>query len=583
MKKIKYILFVLVLIKTICYAEEARTNEFLLNILHVNDTHSHIKSEKINIKVDNEEYKIDCGGYARYVTKINELKKNNTLLLNAGDVYSGTIYYTLLKGKADAKCLNMINWDAYEIGNHAFDSGDGKLEEFFILLNKNINILAANVIPGDNSPLKKFIKPYIIKTINKEKIGIIGVVASVNTKNSSSPSDEISFLNEISTIKKYIKELKEKKVEKIVLLTHLGIEKDKEIAKNIEGVDIIISGHSHTLMGNFSNIGLKNDYKKYPLIVESKNNKKVCIAQAWKHGHMLGNLNVKFDKNSNVLSCTGTPMLLVGNKIFSNRFFFMNEDTILAKVFKNKNIIFTNEDSKTLKLISTFDKKVEKEKKVKIAIIKEDIMHSRIPGFKEDGISLPFGSELLPLLDSFVYRYLKKSDAVVLNCGTVRESLYKGPLYKGDLYNILPFSTNLCEIKMSKKEIKQMLEEGVDYSMIGTGAFPYSYGLRYDINANNNFLNRVNNIKILNRRTNKFEFLEDNKTYNIIVSEYIASGKDGYKILGKFKKDKNKINNLGLNLLDLSAKYFKEGKYVKIPRDFLPIRSFVINKDFISK
>ena len=105
-------------------------DDFKLSIFHVNDTHSHITSERMKFKINGKKTYFDVGGYARIVTKLNELKqqKPNSLVLNAGDTFQGTLYYSLFRGDADATALNLIKWDAYELGNHEFDDGDKGLK-----------------------------------------------------------------------------------------------------------------------------------------------------------------------------------------------------------------------------------------------------------------------------------------------------------------------------------------------------------------------------------------------------------------------------------------------------------------------
>lgn len=102
------------------------TNSFELSLFHVNDIHYHISSEALTYTVNNVSKTIQTGGYARIITKLNELKsvKPNSLTLNAGDAFQGTLYYSLFKGEADAAAMNLISWDAYTLGNHEFDDGD---------------------------------------------------------------------------------------------------------------------------------------------------------------------------------------------------------------------------------------------------------------------------------------------------------------------------------------------------------------------------------------------------------------------------------------------------------------------------
>ena len=213
---------------------------FKLSVFHVNDIHSHISSERMKLKVDGVKTYMQIGGYARMVNQLKKLKakKPNSLILNAGDTFQGTLFYSLFKGKADAKALNLISWDAYALGNHEFDDGDKALADFLDLLDDDITMLAANVVPDKGNILEGKWSPYVIKTVGKEKIGIIGIDIVGKTIKSSNPSDEIKFSDETKTAQKYINELKALGINKIIVLSHQGYKNDLKMAAALSGVDI---------------------------------------------------------------------------------------------------------------------------------------------------------------------------------------------------------------------------------------------------------------------------------------------------------------------------------------------------------
>ena len=225
-------------VNTITYSdlkEELSGKSFELSLFHVNDIHSHITSEALTYSVNGASKSVQTGGYARIITKLNELKKvkPNSLTLNAGDTFQGTLYYSLFKGEADAVAMNLISWDAYTLGNHEFDDGDEGLKTFLDRLNDNIPVISSNVVPSNNSILKNSWTPYTIKELNGQKIGIIGIDVVSKTKNSSNPSSEITFLDEVETAQKYIDELKTHGINKIILLTHQGFDVDLQMAKKL--------------------------------------------------------------------------------------------------------------------------------------------------------------------------------------------------------------------------------------------------------------------------------------------------------------------------------------------------------------
>ena len=498
--------------------EDLPTNSFELSLFHVNDIHSHISSEALTYTVKDVSKSIQTGGYARIITKLNELKsaKPNSLTLNAGDAFQGTLYYSLFKGEADAAAMNLISWDAYTLGNHEFDDGDEGLKSFLDRLDSDIPVISSNVVPSSTNILKDYWTPYVIKEVAGKKIGIIGIDISSKTQNSSNPSDEITFLDEIETAQKYIDELTAQSVDKIVLLTHQGYENDLEMASALNGVDVIIGGDSHTLMGDFSNIGLNSITKKYPAKAKSKDNKNVCIAHAWEYAHILGNLDVIFDDEGEVIACAGNPLLLVAEDLG----------------VENKNVSVVSEDVDALAVIKTYEDQVETKKATKIGTASSKLGHNRIPGDKRDGSSiLPLGSDIAPIVAKSFYDLSNLADACIQNAGGVRVAVESGDITLGTAYTLLPFANTLFEIKMKGSEIKQVLEDALNntYASGGsTGSFPYSYGLRYDIDVSLGDNNRVSNLEIKDRKTGVWGNIELDKMYTIVTNSFTAGGKDGY-------------------------------------------------------
>ena len=152
--------------------------------------------------------------------------------------------------------MSYICFDAFELGNHEFDDGDANLAKFVDLLrtpNQRCNgtdVLAANVSPHSNSALKNKIKSYTIKTLgNGEQIGIIGINIANKTMLSSSPDKGTILTDEIKAVKDAVAALESSKVNKIILLTHVGYDMDLSKLAVIAGVDVIVGGDSHTLLG----------------------------------------------------------------------------------------------------------------------------------------------------------------------------------------------------------------------------------------------------------------------------------------------------------------------------------------------
>ncbi len=155
--------------------------DYQLNILHINDFHSRI--EPIN-KFDStcsaeDEGKNACfGGAARLKTAIDQrrqaLSGQNVLLLNAGDNFQGSLFYTTYKGTAEAEMLNAMKFDVMTVGNHEFDDSEDGLAAF--LDKVQFPVISANVLAADGSKLGDRIKPSLVLDVGGQKIGIVGAV-----------------------------------------------------------------------------------------------------------------------------------------------------------------------------------------------------------------------------------------------------------------------------------------------------------------------------------------------------------------------------------------------------------------------
>ena len=229
-----------------------------LNVIHINDHHSHLEEEKMELVLNGKKVTVNVGGMPRMIQRISDLKKanKNNLVLHAGDALSGTLYYTLFKGKADAALMNVGHFDLFALGNHEFDDGNLVLKNFLDEL--KIPVVSANVVPDKGSILEGKWTPYMIKKIQGQDVAIVGLDVVGKTVESSSPGKDIKFHDEVETAKKMVEELKAKGINKIIFLSHAGYEKNLEIAEKVSGIDLIITGDTHYLLGEgFKDYGLK--------------------------------------------------------------------------------------------------------------------------------------------------------------------------------------------------------------------------------------------------------------------------------------------------------------------------------------
>ena len=218
-----------------------------LSILHINDHHSYLEPHEARINLNGQQTKVDIGGFSAVNGKLYELRKKykNPLVLHAGDAITGTLYFTLFGGSADAAVMNAGNFDYFTLGNHEFDAGNEGLLKLLEPL--KIPVLSANVIPDKNSILYNKWKPYDIFTVDGEKIAIIGLDTVNKTVNSSSPGKDVKFYDEIATAQIMANALKQQGINKIILLSHAGSEKNIEIAQKVNDIDVIVTLAIHII------------------------------------------------------------------------------------------------------------------------------------------------------------------------------------------------------------------------------------------------------------------------------------------------------------------------------------------------
>jgi len=254
-----------------------------LVILHTNDTHSQVEpTEKSTLKT------ADMGGYARRMGVINQIRsqEENVLLLDAGDFSQGTPYFNFYNGRVEIDALNRMKYDAGTLGNHEFDNGVDTLAA--ILRGANFPILSSNY-ELETTALHNIVEPYLILNRAGLRIGILaldiepkGLIIESNYKGVEY-KDAVEKAIEMSTFLK-----RGKKCDVVICLSHLGadttknIVSDYEIARSTRYIDLIIGGHSHSLITNTT--------------VKNAAGKNIVIAQMGKSGLYLGKVELELEK-----------------------------------------------------------------------------------------------------------------------------------------------------------------------------------------------------------------------------------------------------------------------------------------------
>lgn len=524
-----------------------------MKVVHLNDTHSQIEanSQQMSFTYNSvkEKTTVSAGGYPRLITKIKALKSGTTpaVVVHAGDALQGSLYYVKYEGEADAEFLNLMQLDAMGLGNHEFDKGPAKLATFIGKV--TFPILGGNVDATQETSLTNKFKPYVIKTVGGESVAIMSLITT-DTPSISSPGTKLVFKDHITTAKALVKEIEGKGVNKIILLSHLSssaVAMDEALAKAVDGIDVIVSGHSHELIGDYSAYGLTKKYD-YPQKVKSPAGKDVCIVQAWEKGKVMGVLDVSLDKDGFVTSCTGNPLMAI-----SDTFKQTNTSGQLVEVDAARKTAFTalvaaskvmeivTEDATALTKLTTYKAGVDQLKTQVVATVQDNLWHVRIPytTHTTSGDTMTRGSYIAPHVAEALAQKAKSLgqnvDFALINAGAPRTDIAAGNLTMGDIYTLMPFGNTLFVLKLTGKQLKDQLDAAVSKAIAttspSTGAFPYvSAALRYTADVTKAAGSRITVLEHKDS-TGTWKAVQDTTTYFLATVSFLAGGGDSYTIL----------------------------------------------------
>ena len=546
-----------------------------LNIAHINDSHSNIRSpDAQELIVDGQKVYAPLGGFSRLITLFKSLEGTpNLLKLHAGDAITGTYFYKLFKGKTDAIAMNNICFDAFIPGNHEFDFGDAELKVFLDFLTSQsltckTPVLAANIHPGTTpppaSPLIRrpdgtpYFVPYIIKNIGGVNVGIIGIDVVGKTKNASKPDPATSFEDEATAAQRTIDQLKSQGVKHIVLMTHIGYDNDLALAPKLTDVDVIIGGDSHTFLGQYSPTVMKTPAGNYPTIVTNKSGETVCIGQAWEYTKVFARMNIKFNSDGTVKSCSGNASVIVGDTFYTHKDLKTPLSTeanaqVLAKLKSMPEVAVAAEDPAFNLYMQPYNADYDKDTQVQIGTQQgnQSLCLIRVPGTINYGgsicdpvVNLASGSDIAQVVaEGYRNATARASDPFVadfalVNAGGVRKSLETDGitdrvLKMEDVFTIQPFPTELIVLQISGAEMKTALEQGVqNWADIGNsdGSHPYASGLRWDLDLSKPFGRRFTNLQVKNHITGLWTALDSDARYKLVVTNFLSEGSENYKV-----------------------------------------------------
>ncbi len=248
-----------------------------LTILHINDFHGRVFPGS-----DTPAGGAKPRGGAAYLAAMIEAEKTRNprgvILLSAGDMFQGTPISDIFQGRPVLEMMNDLHFDAMTLGNHEFDWGRTALAG--IIKSAAFPVLSANIVDRAGNYLSG-VKPYMIVERKGIKIAVIGLTTPETPYATKAENvQDLTFLDPAGILPGLLTEVRRKGASLIVLLTHLGTDEDKRLAASVEGIDVIVGGHSHTVVTDPVTVG------------------RTIIVQAGSHGLYLGVLELTVDEKT---------------------------------------------------------------------------------------------------------------------------------------------------------------------------------------------------------------------------------------------------------------------------------------------
>ena len=494
--------------------------DLTITILHTNDFHARLAPVTMGgsrCRAEDAAAHKCYGGIARLATEIAALRatKPNPLLLDAGDRFQGSLFYTYYKGSVLKPFFEQLGYQAMTLGNHEFDDGPAELSYF--LTGLTVPVISANIDASAEPLLAGKFGATLVLPVAGEKVGLIGLTTPATATNAK-PGPRVHFADPVATTKSAVAELRRAGVKRIIVLSHLGFAEDQKLAAAVDGVSVIVGGHSHTLLRD----GDPRAAAGSPQEVQSPSGRPVLIVQGYFAGIYLGVLQVTLDDEGVPTAWNGEPVLLDDG---------IPENPALRGFVEAL-------EKPLLPLLA---------KPVGAAAV-DLIGDAKLCRFAECNLG-----DLIA--DSIVEQTRDQGTQIaVINGGGIRTGIPAGQISLGQVLEVLPFANTISTFNISGADLRAALENGVSRAENpnndGTGRFPQVSGLRFTWTAAAPAGQRVTSVEV-RQPDGSFVPLDDAATYHAATHNYLRTQGDGYTM---FKEKVSNVYDGGALLSDaLSA------------------------------
>jgi 5'-nucleotidase / UDP-sugar diphosphatase len=450
-----------------------------ITILHLNDFHGALEPTRPGAGRPEE------GGAARLATLVRAERTPTTLFLAAGDLMQGTNLSNLFAGQPAIEAFNLMGLDASAVGNHEFDFGQPELRERAAAA--RFPFLAAN-IAGDG-PWKRS----EIRQVGALRVALFGLTTE-ETPVATHPRNVqgLAFEDAVAAARSLVAELRPR-ADLVVALTHLGIERDEQLAADVPGIDVIVGGHSHAKA-------------EQPLHVGS-----TLVLQAFERGVFLGRLDLE----------------VAEGKVTAHRYRLI---PVTPQV---------GEDPAVAALVAGYARRLGDRMNEPVGTAAADL-----EGGKDEMRSRETG---LGDLVADAMREAAGADVALINGGTIRAGIPAGPVTIGTVYNVLPFDNWLMAFAITGAELRAALETGLSRVELRDGGFPQVSGMTYVFDPKAPAGARLVSVSVGGAP------LEETRRYVLATHDFLAAGGNGYTA---FAGHDPVFNDSGRWLRDILAEWW---------------------------
>jgi 5'-nucleotidase len=434
-----------------------------LTILHMNDTHGRTRAEP----------------YISQMAKDIRADGGNVLILDAGDRLHGQTATNLTEGEAMVQVMNAVGYNAMVTGNHEYNFGLDRLLELSDMM--NFPLLASNVRYNGDYIFER----YTIFDMDGLTVGVFGL-ATPETPTSSDPRNMggLVFENPVEIAAEIVSLLKDYNCDIIIALTHLGDDNStaeynrSDALAAVDGIDVIIDGHSHTTLENGKILG------------------NTLIAQTGYHAWHIGIVEITIEngvktKSARLVEVPGTD----------------DETELIA-------------DAAVLAVIAEGEARVEAITSVVVGTTPVDLDGER------ESVRTSETNLANLITDSMIFA--TGADISFIGGGSIRTSIGAGDITMGDVLTVLPFSNLIVTLEMTGSDVLEILEHGVSEYPELAGLFIQVAGIRFVFDPDAEPGQRVIDVTMADGTA-----FDINRSYIIATVEFIAAGGDGYAMMDR--------------------------------------------------